>query len=87
MDRLLAKLYGEELLAESRKRCRMVLEGYRETFGDGEVVLLFSSPGRTELSGNHSLVFVARASITSAEFSDICTQMRKLLERAGILSR
>ena len=40
-----------------------------------------------ELSGNHSLVFVARASITSAEFSDICTQMRKLLERAGILSR
>ena len=40
-----------------------------------------------ELSGNHSLVFVARASITSAEFSDICTQMRRLLERAGILSR
>ena len=50
MDRLLAKLYGEEMLAESRKRCRMVLEGYRETFGDGEDVLLFSSPGRTEIS-------------------------------------
>ena len=54
MDRLLAKLYGEEMLAESRKRCRMVLEGYRETFGDGEDVLLFSSPGRTEISGNHT---------------------------------
>ena len=36
-----------------------------------------------ELSGNHSLVFVARASITSAEFSDICTQMRKLPRACG----
>ena len=54
MDRLLTELYGEEKLAESRGRCRMVLEGYRDTFGDSEDVLLFSSPGRTEISGNHT---------------------------------
>src|SRR5699024_4003755 len=52
--RLLTELYGEEKLAESRGRCRMVLEGYRDTFGDSEDVLLFSSPGRTEISGNHT---------------------------------
>lgn len=39
-----------------------------------------------ELKGNHSLVFVARESIARAEFHEICSQMRKLAQRAGILS-
>lgn len=37
-----------------------------------------------ELSGNYSLVFVARESIARAEFKEICAQMRKLMQRAGI---
>ena len=54
MDSLLIQLYGEEKLTDSRERCRMVLDGYGKTFGTEEDVLLFSSPGRTEISGNHT---------------------------------
>lgn len=39
-----------------------------------------------ELKGNYSLVFVARESISRAEFQDICAQMRRLAVRAGIRS-
>ena len=35
------------------------------------------------LNGNYSLVFVARASVADAEFSQICKQMKNLLKRAG----
>ena len=54
MDSLLIQLYREEKLTDSRERCRMVLDGYGKTFGTEEDVLLFSSPGRTEISGNHT---------------------------------
>ncbi|BDF59849.1 ribonuclease P protein component [Christensenellaceae bacterium] len=38
------------------------------------------------LSGNYSLVFVARPTISDTEFLDICLQMQKLLKKAGLLS-
>lgn len=38
-----------------------------------------------EISGHHSFVFVARSSITAADFQSICHQMRRLLEKMGVL--
>lgn len=52
-ERLLTELYGADQVEEKRGRYRELLEGYRDKFGDGEVKL-FSSPGRTEISGNHT---------------------------------
>lgn len=51
---LLAKLYGEEAVNENVGRYQDLLKGYEKTFGDSGDVLLFSSPGRTEISGNHT---------------------------------
>ena len=52
--KLLAKLYGEDAVAENMARYQELLKGYEKTFGDSGDVLLFSSPGRTEISGNHT---------------------------------
>ena len=52
-ERLLTELYGADQVEEQRGRYRELLEGYRDKFGDGEVKF-FSSPGRTEISGNHT---------------------------------
>lgn len=51
---LLARLYGEEAVKENVGRYQDLLKGYEKTFGDSGDVLLFSSPGRTEISGNHT---------------------------------
>ncbi len=52
--KLLAKLYGEDAVAGNVARYQELLKGYEKTFGDSGDVLLFSSPGRTEISGNHT---------------------------------
>ena len=51
---LMAELYGREGAAENETRYEKVLTGFEQTFGDRENILLFSSPGRTEISGNHT---------------------------------
>ena len=56
-DEILCSLYGCDMAdaLNHRKRCLQVLEGFEETFadkGNGEVMLV-SSPGRLELTGNH----------------------------------
>lgn len=53
-DHLLGRLYGENAVAENRERYENLLHGYENAFGAGQDVLLFSSPGRTEISGNHT---------------------------------
>lgn len=52
--RLMAQLYGADAVDDNRKRYEALLRGFGKTFGDNEDVLLFSSPGRTEISGNHT---------------------------------
>ena len=47
------ELYGKGA-AENKARYEKVLKGFEENFGDNEGILLFSSPGRTEISGNHT---------------------------------
>lgn len=47
------ELYGKGA-AENKARYEKVLKGFEQAFGDSKEVLLFSSPGRTEISGNHT---------------------------------
>lgn len=51
---LLNKLYKPEHADENRVRYTHVIERFAESFGDRENILLFSSAGRTEISGNHT---------------------------------
>ena len=50
---LFEKLYGKDEVSNQIKRYEATLDGYAKIFGDSEVKL-FSSPGRTEISGNHT---------------------------------
>lgn len=50
---LFVKLYGENKVEENVKRYQDLLAGYAAKFS-GDDVMLFSSPGRTEISGNHT---------------------------------
>lgn len=50
---LMTELYGNSKAAENRKRYENLVDQYVKTFGDGDIKL-FSSPGRTEISGNHT---------------------------------
>ncbi len=47
------ELYGKNGVQENIERYIHVTEGFEKTYGDGDI-LLFSSPGRTEISGNHT---------------------------------
>ncbi len=54
-DNDLAFMYGSARVEEQRCRYIAAVEGFVKTFGDGEEDLyLFSAPGRTEISGNHT---------------------------------
>ena len=52
-DAFMHELYGKGA-AENKARYEKVLKGFEQAFGDSKEVLLFSSPGRTEISGNHT---------------------------------
>lgn len=51
--KVFAELYGAEGVEENIKRYRDLVKGYRNKFPEDDV-LLFSAPGRTEISGNHT---------------------------------
>lgn len=50
---LMGQLYGTEKIEANIDRYKDLIAGYRERFLE-EDVMLFSSPGRTEISGNHT---------------------------------
>ena len=50
---LMEKLYWSDQVEANIVRYKNLLKGFEMTFGDQDV-LLFSSPGRTEISGNHT---------------------------------
>ncbi len=52
-NRLFAKLYGEDQTEAAKERYEALIKCFEEKFGQ-EDILLFSSPGRTEISGNHT---------------------------------
>lgn len=51
--KLLAALYGKEAVQENIERYQNLVMNFQKKFPEEEV-LLFSSPGRTEISGNHT---------------------------------
>lgn len=51
--KIMTELYGGTGAEENTERYRQVALGFEKTYGNGDV-LLFSSPGRTEISGNHT---------------------------------
>lgn len=50
---LLGKLYGSEHIEENVARYQELIESFCKTFSSRDL-MLFSSPGRTEISGNHT---------------------------------
>ena len=46
-------LYPQKTYDEVANRYTYILNSYKDLYGDGEVKM-FSAPGRTELSGNHT---------------------------------
>lgn len=50
---LMTKLYGREQAEENTERYRDMIEKFKKAYGDKDI-LMFSSPGRTEISGNHT---------------------------------
>lgn len=51
--KIMTELYGETGAEENMDRYRQVVRGFEQTYGDSDI-FLFSSPGRTEISGNHT---------------------------------
>ncbi len=54
LDATLCELYGEKNVDSQRQRYIGAVKGYTEFYGDADCVRLFSVPGRTEVSGNHT---------------------------------
>ena len=53
LDKTLAALYGAGLEAQKARYIRAI-QGFEENYGAGRDVALFSVPGRSEISGNHT---------------------------------
>lgn len=51
--KLLGELYGKAAVAENQKRYEDLVGKFVKEFGEKDLYL-FSSPGRTEISGNHT---------------------------------
>lgn len=51
--KLMEELYGKDGAAANAERYRDMIDKFKKTFGDKDI-LMFSSPGRTEISGNHT---------------------------------
>lgn len=51
--RLMAALYGENAVDQNAERYAALVNRYREQFDDEEI-MFFTSPGRTEICGNHT---------------------------------
>ncbi len=53
-DAELKALYGEEKWQDQRVRLQTLVEQHEAIWGQSEELIIVSSPGRTELSGNHT---------------------------------
>ena len=54
LDAMLSMLYGNEAVASQRARYLGVVEAFASRYGDDREIEIYSVPGRTELSGNHT---------------------------------
>lgn len=49
-----AKMYGKENVEDNRVRYKKLVKGFLKRYGDGKDLRIYSSPGRTEIGGNHT---------------------------------
>ena len=54
LDGIFTDLYGSDKIAYQRERYIEAIDGFLENYSDGEDIRLFSVPGRSEISGNHT---------------------------------
>lgn len=54
LDEWFVRLYGKDQVMDQRQRYQEALEHFSEIFGEDREVRIFSAPGRTEVSGNHT---------------------------------
>ena len=54
LDEKLVRLYGKNALEAQKKRYIGALEEFADLFGNNREVSIFSVPGRSEISGNHT---------------------------------
>ena len=54
LDACLCALYGKEALDDQRLRYQKALTAFAELYGKEREITIFSVPGRSELSGNHT---------------------------------
>ena len=82
--KLLERIYGSDVKAEARRYVK-VLEGYRDNFGDCEVKL-FTSPGRTEVCGNHTDHNHGKVLAGSIDLDCICAAGKNSSGKINIIS-
>lgn len=51
---VLAKMYGEGNVDHNRLRYERLVKGFIKRYGDNKNLRIYSSPGRTEIGGNHT---------------------------------
>ncbi len=54
LDAVLTELYGKENLTYQKARYISAVRGFEKQYGDADELRLFSVPGRSEVSGNHT---------------------------------
>ncbi len=54
LDAALIELYGEDNLVSSKARYQKAIDNFKALYGERENTRIFSVPGRSEISGNHT---------------------------------
>ena len=54
IDETLASLYGKDNVESQRTRYLETLDEFSKIFGEDRDIKIYSAPGRTEVSGNHT---------------------------------
>ncbi len=84
-NELFKALYGEEQVQENMERYRHLAKGFAKYFGDAEFEL-FSSPGRTEIGGNHTDHNHGKVLAGSVNQDCICAARKNGTDRIRIIS-
>ncbi|GHV21084.1 galactokinase [Spirochaetia bacterium] len=53
-EKLFARIYGEDNIGEQKKRWADLIQKFYKRWGNKKNIRLFSSPGRSEICGNHT---------------------------------
>lgn len=87
-DALFSRLYGSEHIAYQRERYIRAVRAFVDCFGDRKNLYLFSAPGRTEISGNHTdhnhgRVLAASVNLDVIAVASPCSEARIRVQSAG----